>query len=42
MQMFPQFDPWNVWDLPMNLWQAFAAMCDQWVADQQRRAAQRG
>jgi len=41
MQMFPQFDPWNIWDLPLNLWEAFAAMCDQWVAEQ-RKAASRG
>ena len=41
MQMFPQFDPWNIWDLPMNLWESFAAMCDQWVAEH-RKAASRG
>lgn len=42
MQMFPQLDPWNIWDLPVDLWESFATMCDQWVAEQQKRAAQHG
>ena len=36
MQMFPQFDPWNVWGLPLNLWEMFARMCDEWIAENQR------
>lgn len=39
MQLFPQFDPWNVWDLPVDLWEAFAAMTDEWVAKQREAAA---
>ena len=42
MQMFPQLDPWNIWDLPMNLWEVFAVMCDQWVTEQRKAAASHG
>ena len=41
MQLFPQFDPWNVWDLPVHMWQVFARMTDEWI-EQQRKAAGRG
>lgn len=43
MQMFPQLNPWNVWDLPLHMWEGFARMADEWVAEQRRKeAAARG
>lgn len=36
MQMFPQIDPWNVWDLPLSLWWSFARMADEWIAEQRK------
>ena len=32
MQMFPQIDPWNVWDLPVSLWWVLAEMTDEAIA----------
>ena len=39
MQMFPQFNPWNIWDLSLTLWWSFARMADEWVAEQQKQEA---
>lgn len=33
MQLFPQLDPWNVWQLPHNLWELLAQMTDRAVAE---------
>ena len=32
MQLFPQINPWNVWDLPVSLWWVFAEMTDEVIA----------
>lgn len=32
MQLFPQIDPWNVWNLPLSLWEVMAAMTDDFIA----------
>lgn len=28
--MYPQITPWNIWDLPLNTWHAFAASADDY------------
>ena len=40
MQLFPQIDPWNVWQLPFNLWEVLARRTDDRVAE--ARKARRG
>lgn len=42
MQVFPQLDPWNVWDLPVNLWRVFARITDEWINEQRKAAAPHG
>ena len=37
MRMFPQIDPWNVWNLPVGLWAVFERMADEWMAEQKAR-----
>ena len=40
MRLYPQIDPWNVWELPLSLWWVFAEMTDEFVA--KSREADRG